>query len=408
MAWPAWLNRGSEQIGGLARIPGRLTASALIDAAVRRAGLDDFGPEQIDEPLAAFVEACEREADLSMFGRLSTRWDCMRLLTNLLILREREVADPSILQRPLEAPIFIMGLPRSGTSFLHSLLAEDPQHVAPRCWQTIYPVPDHPANGRRSGPKQVERQFAFFRHLAPEVKNLHPFDAYSPQECTEITAHSFRSLRFDNTYDIPTYKRWLRSSGHQGAYRLHRRFLQHLQGEQPRRWVLKSPDHVFALEDLRSAYPDARIVFVHRDPLEVLPSVAKLTEVLRRPFTRRVDRGRIGRQIADDWAWGAARIVAVDAQKLWPASQVHHVHYPELVARPLDTVQALYARFNAPFSDEAKARVRRLVAQKPDGGYGRNLYNFDDFGLDPQAVRRRFSDYVSRFGVERSPAQLAA
>ena len=403
-----WMERSVEPLVERLRFPGRLSAPALIEAAVRRSGLSDFGPDDIEEPLARFVEACEGEADLSMFGRLSTRWDCLRLLINLLILTDAEREDPTILKRPVDQPLFVMGLPRSGTSFLHALLAEDPLNTAPRCWQTIYPVPHHPAQGRRSGPKQVERQFSIFRRLAPEVKKLHPFDAYSPQECTEITAHSFRSLRFDITYEIPSYRRWLKATGHAAAYRLHRRFLQHLQGDQPRRWVLKSPDHVFALDDLHRAYPDARVVFVHRDPLEVLPSVAKLTEVLRRPFTRTIDRETIGRQISGDWAWGAARIVAVDADRLWPTSQIHHVHYKDLIARPVETVQSLYGRFGQVLTGEARARMEQLVALKPDGGYGRNAYRFEDFGLDPKAERRRFGSYMSRFRVEGGSALVAA
>ena len=135
-----------------------------------------------------------------------------------------------------------------------------------------------------------------FERLAPEFRGLHPLDATSPQECSEITAHVFRSLRFDTTYRIPTYRHWLDQASHVPAYRFHRRFLQHLQHQAPGgRWVVKCPEHLFALDAIRAVYPDARLVFVHRDPVKVLLSVAKLTEVLRRPFTRRLDRREIGR-----------------------------------------------------------------------------------------------------------------
>ena len=140
---------------------------------------------------------------------------------------------------------------------------------------------------------------AAFERLAPEFRGLHPLDATSPQECSEITAHVFRSLRFDTTYRIPTYRAGWTRAGHLPAYRFHRRFLQHLQHQARhsggRRWVVKCPDHLFALDAIRSVYPDARLVFVHRDPVKVLLSVAKLTEVVRRPFTRRIDPAEIGR-----------------------------------------------------------------------------------------------------------------
>jgi hypothetical protein len=421
MSLPLRVLRGLDGVSGLLRHPRPLDADALMDAAQRQAGLDDFGPSTSDaasagpigeaairEGLAALLDACEREARLSVFGRFSTRWDCLRLLVNLLILRSRESDNPAILARPVRQPIFITGLPRSGTSFLHALLAEDPANAAPRCWQTIYPIRDHPAHGARSGPKEVQRQFDVFDMLAPEMRSLHPFDALSPQECADITAHSFHSLRFDMTYEVPSYRRWLDRRGQVPAYREHKRFLQHLQGPQPAQWVLKCPDHVFALEALRAVYPDARLVFVHRDPVEVLPSVARLTEVVRTPFTRSVDRDAIGRQIADDWVQGADNIVAASKDRRWPRARVHHVHYRALTADPLGTAAALYSHFGLDLTATAAARMRALVASKPKGGYGQNVYHAEDYKLDLGVERERFQAYIAAFDLGGRPLSAAA
>jgi hypothetical protein len=421
MSLPLRVLRGLDGVSGLLRHPRPLDADALMGAAQRQARLDDFGvggsgsaasgpigKDAIREGLAALLEACEREARLSVFGRFSTRWDCLRLLVNLLILRSLEREDSTILARPIRQPIFITGLPRSGTSFLHALLAEDPAMSAPRCWQTIYPVRDHPAHGARSGPREVQRQFDVFDMLAPEMRSLHPFDALSPQECADITAHSFHSLRFDMTYEVPSYRRWLDQRGHEPAYREHKRFLQHLQGDQPAQWVLKCPDHVFALEALRAVYPDARLVFVHRDPVEVLPSVARLTEVVRTPFTRSVDRSAIGRQIADDWVQGANNIVAASNDRRWPRKTVHHVHYRALTADPLATAKALYDHFDLDLTPTAAARMRALVATKPKGGYGQNVYHAEDYRLDLSAERDRFQAYLAAFELDGRRLSAAA
>jgi len=418
MSLPLRVLRGLDGVSGFLRHPRPLDADALMDAARRQAGLDDFGigasglgpigEAAIREGLAALLDACEREARLSVFGRFSTRWDCLRLLVNLLILRSLEQADATILARPIRQPIFITGLPRSGTSFLHALLAEDPALSAPRCWQTIYPVRDHPAHGARSGPKEVQRQFNVFDKLAPEMRSLHPFDAMSPQECADITAHSFHSLRFDMTYEVPSYRRWLDQRGHGAGYREHKRFLQHLQGDQPTQWVLKCPDHVFALEALRSVYPDARLVFVHRDPVEVLPSVARLTEVVRTPFTRSVDRRAIGRQIADDWVQGAGAIVAASNDRRWPRARVHHVHYRALTSDPLGTAAKLYDHFGLDLTAAAATRMRALVAEKPKGGYGHNVYHAEDYQLDLGVERERFQAYLAAFDLDRRPLSAAA
>lgn len=391
---------GDDAAAGAPRGGRRGSAAALMAAARRRTGLQDFGPQPIEEALDRLLHAYDAEADLNLFGRLSTRWDNLRLLKNLLILRDREREDPSILERRISAPIFVMGLPRSGTTFLHALLAEDPDSTVLRCWQAIHPYPDHPAAGARAGPDSVERQFRLFNWIAPELRSLHPFEARTPQECTELTAHSFRSLRFDTTYEVPSYRRWLAQVGHLEGYRTHRRFLQHLQGGPAARWVLKSPDHVFAMEALRAVYPDARIVFAHRDPLKVLPSVARLTQVLRRPFARHVDPLAVGAQITRDWAWGARRIVSAHTERLWPRHQVFHVHYKALTSDPIGTVSALYAHFGLEFTGRFGQRVGAYVARRPDGGYGRNVYRFEDFGLDPRRERERYRDYMRCFDVE--------
>ena len=171
-----------------------------------------------------------------------------------------------------------------------------------------------------------------FQILAPQFRQLHPIEASSPQECSEITAHIFASLRFDTTYRIPSYRRWLDGAGHLDAYRFHKRFLQHLQHQHSEagRWVLKCPDHIFALGALREVYPDANLVFVHRDPVAVLASVARLTEVLRRPFSRRVDRFDVGRGDSDRWLTAAGLMIAAADQERFQRP-ILHVHYPELV-----------------------------------------------------------------------------
>jgi Sulfotransferase family len=381
---------------GLVRRP--LHAEALLSAARRRAGLDAFGDPEVLDPLRRLLTACHEEADLSLVGRIATRWDVVRFLSNLLRLHDEEQRAPAILRQPIKQPIFITGLPRSGTTFLHRLLLEDPENRGPRVWQTIEPYP--PKQGRDDRVRRVARQLRAFERLAPEFRALHPLDAESPQECSEITAHAFRSLRFDTTYRIPSYRRWLDRTGHLPAYFLHRRFLQHLQHQIPGgRWVLKCPDHLFALDALRSVYPDARLVFVHRDPVQVLLSVAKLTEVLRRPFARRLDRREIGQQESARWLEGTQRMVAVgdDAGLSEP---VHHVHYTALTADPVGTVGGVYRHFGLSLQPRVADAIARFAGGLPNGGYGPRNYRFEDHGLDAAAERAKFRGYMERFSIE--------
>ena len=292
----------------------------MIEEAQRRSGLSDFGDTPFLRPMQLLLQACREEAELSLFGAAAIRWDTVRFLTNLLRLRDEEKRCPEILDQSIEPPLIIAGLPRSGTTFLHSLLIEDRANIVPRVWQLIYPYPtrrDQRGGSADRRQQRVARQLRMFQILAPQFHRLHPIEASSPQECSEITAHIFASLRFDTTYRIPSYRRWLDGAGHLDAYRFHKRFLQHLQYQRSEagRWVLKCPDHIFALGALREVYPDANLVFVHRDPVAVLASVARLTEVLRRPFSRRVDRFDVGRADSDRWLAAAGLMIAAADQE---------------------------------------------------------------------------------------------
>jgi hypothetical protein len=401
LRWPqpaqllAMLDRVADAVGLSSR---PLSAAELIRRARHRTGLTDLGDEPFLEPLEVLARSYHEEARLSVFGRLVARWDALRFLSNLLMLKDAEKAWPDMLARPIEQPIFITGMPRSGTTFLHHLLAQDPANRVVRCWETIYP---YPARVRRQASPErrsakVDRQLNGFARLVPEVRSLHPMTADAPQECTEINAHLFTSLRFDTTHRVPSYRRWLDRTGHLAAYRFHRRFLKHLQHQRPGRWVLKSPDHVFALDAIRQVYPEACFIFMHRSPLEVLPSVARLTEVLRSPFTRHVDRHEIGRQVGEQWARGAA-ILLKEAKAADPRCM--HIRFDAFIRNPLGAVSEIYRRFGLTPVADGGERFRKFAAQWPQGRKERDKAQLERYGFAVATERRRYQDYMAFFGL---------
>jgi hypothetical protein len=207
----------------------------------------------------------------------------------------------------------------------------------------------------------------------------------------------FQSLRFDAMYRVPSYNSWLRQSGFLNAYRFHRRFLQHLDAQLPgRRWVLKSPDHVFALDDIRRIYPDARLVFIHRDPVRVLASVARLTEVLRRPFARSVDRAEIGREVSTSWMDGAELMSDLPSS----IGSVLHLNYRQIVSSPLDAVRAVYRHCDLELSPETEGRMRSWLLTAANVSRSPGAYKLAEFGLDAHLLRERFRPYTDTFGVE--------
>jgi len=235
----------------------------------------------------------------------------------------------------------------------------------------------------------------------PELPSLHPLDADAAQECIEITAQVMRSLRFDTTHFIPSYQEWLERAVHLEAYRFHKRFLQHLQHQTlPATWVLKSPDHIYALDALLEVYPDARFVFVHREPMRVIASVARLTELLRLPFTCHVDRLQIGRQVADRWVHGSQLLIEASEKFRSSPERIFHVRYRDLITEPLGTVSALYRHFGRALSTNAQVALKRKLVARPRGGYGQNHYRLEDYGIDPAVERRRFSPYMTHFRIE--------
>jgi hypothetical protein len=389
----AALRMADRAAGALGVLGGLLDADELAAVARRRAGLDDFGVPGLRDAMQRFLSACAAEADLSLIGQFATRWDSLRFLSNLLRLRAEEARAPDILGQPIVAPIFITGLPRSGTSFLHRLMLADPGARAPRVWQTIHPYPL--GHGRDNRRERVGRQLRTFGRLAPEFRDRHPLDAHSPQECTEITAHVFRSLRFDTTHSVPSYRSWLDAEGHIEAYRFHRRFLRHLQHqEESGHWVLKSPDHVFALDAIHAVYPDARVIFLHRHPLHVVASNARLTEILREPFTRGTNRFEIGRQESARWQLGTSRMIAEDRAARF-AAPILHLMYGDLVADPGATIERIYRHFGLPPS----ASVVAAAAASRAGRYPARVFALEEFGLDPAREAQAFGAYIEHFRI---------
>ena len=370
----------------------------MIAAALKRAGREAFADPSFVHPLKRLVASCNAESDLNGLGRNAVKFEIRRSLHNLLEFERRERANPLVLARRIERPIFITGMPRSGSTFLHRLLVRDPGVAAPLSWRLVHP---HPSTAGRLGETlnraRVQAQFYLMRVLAPELNSLHEVAAGEPEECTDITAQVFQSLRYDSVYRVPSYQSWLQQHGHADAYRFHKRFLQHLDAQAPgRRWILKSPDHVFALDDIRAVYPDAHWVFIHRDPVAVLASVARLTEVLRRPFAHGVDLAEIGQQVCASWLDGAQRMMSAAAQ----SDSILHLHYREVISDPEKAVSRLFRHGGHASSGDAAQRMRKWLGNRSNRKHRQRRYDLSGFGLDPEALRAQFKPYTDRFAIE--------
>ncbi len=380
----------------------RLDEKTLLESTRRRTGLDDFGDDSFREPLGILLEAFEKEAGLSFIGRLGVQSDLLRMLCSRLHLVEDRRRHPEIAAEVIRRPLFITGLPRSGTTFLHALLAQDPGHRAPQVWEVMYPSPPPERASYDSDPRiaLTARLLSYMDLLMPEFKTVHLIHARLPQECIALTAHDFRSHVFESMYHVPTYRAWYDRQDKRPAYEFHRRFLQHLQWRCPgERWVLKAPSHLLGLEGLLQVYPDAAIILTHRDPLKVLPSCASFTEVLRRAFTDHLDKQSLALEVRERWVEGAGLAIKY-RRRAGLQQQLFDVHYPDLVGAPMAVVRRLYEHFGLELTKAAEQAMQQFLVENPKGKSGEHRYSLEEFGLDREEERARFQFYLDFFGLE--------
>jgi hypothetical protein len=296
----------------------------------------------------------------------------------------------------------VTGLPRTGTTLLHAVLARDPARRAPRGWELLLPVPPPNTLGLDDEDERVPLADAELRMLAsvvPSMDVIHEYGARLPKECLSAHSFEFRSEEFTARYSMPTYESWLLASDMAPAYQMHRRVLQVLQRRTgPARWVLKSPVHLHSLPTVLAVYPDARVVVTHRDPVTVLGSATSLVANLRWVHSDAVDFEAIGHDLAARYAAALDRLVDLDVE-LWGTGRPHHVHYHD-VARDLPGVmRSLYAALDLPLSDDTLERMQSEIAARPKDKHGAHEYSFEDVGLDRTEQRERFARYCAHFGV---------
>src|SRR5690606_24418333 len=297
------LNAGGKALRLIGVEGPSLELESLKKAARRRTGLAEFGDWAFEEPLERLLESYRREARLTTLGRITVREMIVSLLENLLYMEAERAADPTIESRTITAPVFIIGLPRTGTTLLHNLMAEDAENRVPLTWEVMFPARPAAIGDERMLRDKTAARLAWANRLAPEVKRIHPIAPDLPQECIAITANVFMSIQFHTTHDVPSYEDWFERSGQALAYDFHYRFLQHLDARRPgKRWVLKAPGHLFALDALLERYPDAKIIQTHRDPLRVMASMASHATVLRKAFSDRADPTAIAADWTRRWA----------------------------------------------------------------------------------------------------------
>jgi len=381
-----------------------LAVEHLLAQARQRTGFFDFGDDTFLEGLTRLVWSLEREAALTLTGRIIARDEILNGLECRLWVEEAFRREPEIAQEKIRAPILIGGAGRSGTTLLHELLAQDPNHRAPLAWEVRDPYP--PAHTEEERTERIERadhELKLWHRVTPEVDAIHPWGARLPQECTFFMAHSFSFGSYCWMFHVPTYAQWLAHCDMDPAYRYHRRFLQVLQHQAPgKRWVLKQPGYIDLAEMLLRHYPDSCFLHTHRDPLRCIPSMASFVGTLNwQRSDRRFEVHRFSEQLSATFGQRLDYVKRLQHEGVFHARNYRDVLYAELVAKPLACVEGIYAHFDMEFSNDARQRMEAWLAarsqtkQRPGG----HRYRFEDTQLDRDAERCRHKAYQEYFEV---------
>ena len=380
----------------------RLAATDLIETAKRRCELDDFGEDDFSESLSRLLQACQEEARLNLIGKIALKVDVLEILGARLQMERDRQLYPRISRQEIREPLFIVGLPRSGTSVLHRLLAADPEHRSPLMWEVRSPSPPTAADEQRRI-QRATQSCNFFNWLVPTFRYVHAVAAEVPQECVSLMTPTFLSDQFDTMYYVPSYRSWFFRQDLRPAYEYHRRFLQHLQlRRNGRRWILKAPTHMFGMPSLLSVYPDALFVQTHRTPVDAMPSVSSLVTILRSAFSNAVDPITVCREAIDYWSESMNKFLR--QRDLLPDSRVCDIRYDEIRREPIGAVRRIYDYFGWSLSREAEQCMRAVVAAQADRQSANHRYDLSQFGSSAEEVLNAFAPYCRRFGLAALPS----
>ncbi|MGI9292902.1 MAG: sulfotransferase family protein [Pseudomonadales bacterium] len=377
-----------------------LKADKLIEKAQAATGLDSFDSDSYREGLDIFLDDVNAgdppEAAVERIGGT-----VVQALGNRLKITNYLNQHPKLLQRSIDQPVFVFGIPRTGTTLLSNLLAADPVRRSPLTWEIDDPVPPASSDTLLNDPRALER-LEFERQMLaarPEMGKYYRSSAIYPNECVFIMAHDFKTLMWESRGRLPNYRDWLLETDMTSAYQYHKRFLQVLQADAPGVWNLKMPSHSLWLETLLETYPDARLVWTHRDPLTALGSFCSIISLAHQAHTREVDPEWIGKNCVYQAQLHAQRII--DARKVLGQDRIIDVYYSELVNEPLATMRALYHALGDDFSAEAESGMQAWLDDNPPNKFGKHEYRLAEFGLNEAAAADVFEAYLAEYSVEK-------
>lgn len=398
---PQWLetvNREASAFNLPAVVP--LDEQSLIDHACNSAGLNDFGDDLWRKPFQVLLKALEEEADLTLMGRLMARNDILLWLDTRLKVEETLKQNPEILEQQVEAPMVIVGLPRSGTSILFELLSQDPDVGVPETWEAMMPCPPPQAESYNIDPRieQGHNIATQWNRVAPEFATMHEMGGRIPAECGQIMCPTFISDQIGALHQTPSYAMFCAQADFVPVYEYHKKILQILQWKNPRkRWLLKAPEHQVHLETLLKVYPDARIVQTHRDPIKCMASTTSLMGTLYfmrsdQPFNAEMFENII---MGEATSMRLENVIKQREDGVVPEVNIVDSRYQDLMDDPMACIENVYGHFNMALSEDTRARMLAYLDSKPKGKFGKHAYQIDSSKAKERPLFKRYQELYS-------------
>ncbi len=380
----------------------QLVADRLIEQARKATGIADFDSDSYREGLDVLVRDVNRQIGNYTEGGLGrVAGDIGHYLRNRLKVSDYLRQNPELLTRPVERPVFVMGVPRTGTTLMSNLLAADPARRSPLTWEIDDPVPPATSATLRSDPRAVARlaQEKAMLEANPDMGKYYRGSAIYPNECVFFMAHDFKTLMIESKGVLPEYKEFIFSCDMTSAYQYHKKFLQLLQQDAPGVWNVKKPSHSLWLETILQVYPDARFVWTHRDPFTATGSLCSVISLSHMGHMGKIDADWLGHDYPWQCAEHAGRIM--DFRDKFGEDRVIDVHYADLLNDPVGETRKLYARLGDEWTAEAEAGVQGWVNDNPQDKFGRHEYKLAQYGLSVESLTPLFERYLARYDVAR-------
>jgi hypothetical protein len=376
----------------------KLEEGALIDAAVKKSGLRDFGDESWRPAFRQLLTSLNEEARLHPWGRFITKQRLLGLLQNRLRAEALFRKHPDILEQELKPPIVITGLQRTGTTFLHRLLAADPVAYSVASWEALNPAPLDGKNEQKKRIAVARTSERVLRYMAPEFFAIHPVEHRAPEEEILLLDVSFLSTVPEATMLVPEYSAWLERQDQEPAYRTMKKLLLLLQwqkGPGHTHWVLKSPHHMEWLDVLARVYPGARVVHTHRDPLRNLASFLSMAYHAMRIFSAAATPEEVGAF----WTRKVTRMVerAMAFRSTGGTGKITDVLYYNLVKEPMCELERIYQDASVLLTDGARRSMQEQQERSRQHQYGVHHYQLEDFGVDRSYAEAGFARYRAHF-----------